>query len=200
MDFIVYGNAFNGNPEAASVQVSEDGKTWYELAGSLYYDPNTLRDVNITYTLSGSDIQYSITDPNGRNPGVSFPLTGTFKAGAAAWFPTTANYGGVWKTSAVSSDQTVGASAFNGASVTYTGVTLVKDTDTTADYQFGYADIHVNGGNYGHGDRSLHRRGHHAGWGWLRHCVGGKAGRHTCGAYKDRLYPGIYIRTDEQHG
>ena len=77
MDFIVYGNAFNGNPEAASVQVSEDGKTWYELAGSLYYDPNTLRDVNITYTLSGSDIQYSITDPNGRNPGVSFPLTGT---------------------------------------------------------------------------------------------------------------------------
>ena len=49
----------------------------------------------------------------------------------------------------VSSDQTVGASAFNGASVTYTGVTLVKDTDTTADYQFGYADIHVNGGNYG---------------------------------------------------
>ena len=149
VDFIVYGNAFNGNPEAASVQVSEDGKTWYELAGSLYYDPNTLRDVNITYTLSGSDIQYSITDPNGRNPGVSFPLTGTFKAGAAAWFPTTANYGGVWKTSAVSSDQTVGASAFNGASVTYTGVTLVKDTDTTADYQFGYADIHVNGGNYG---------------------------------------------------
>lgn len=118
VDFIVYGNAFNGNPEAASVQVSEDGKTWYELAGSLYYDPNTLRDVNITYTLSGSDIQYSITDPNGRNPGVSFPLTGTFKAGAAAWFPTTANYGGVWKTSAVSSDQTVGASAFNGASVT----------------------------------------------------------------------------------
>ena len=149
VDFIVYGNAFNGNPEAASVQVSEDGKTWYELAGSLYYDPNTLRDVNITYTLSGSDIQYSITDPNGRNPGVSFPLTGTFKAGAAAWFPTTANCGGVWKTSAVSSDQTVGASAFNGASVTYTGVTLVKDTDTTADYQFGYADIHVNGGNYG---------------------------------------------------
>ena len=48
VDFIVYGNAFNGNPEAASVQVSEDGKTWYELAGSLYYDPNTLRDVNIT--------------------------------------------------------------------------------------------------------------------------------------------------------
>ena len=35
VDFIVYGNAFNGNPEAASVQVSEDGKTWYELAGSL---------------------------------------------------------------------------------------------------------------------------------------------------------------------
>ena len=142
VDFIVYGNAFNGNPEAASVQVSE-------LAGSLYYDPNTLRDVSITYTLSGSDILYSITDPNGRNPGVTFPITGTFKASASTWFPTTANYGGVWKTSAVSSNQTVGASSFDGTSVTYTGVTLVKDTDTTADYQFGYADVHINGGNYG---------------------------------------------------
>ena len=40
VDFVVYGNAFNGNPEAGAVQVSEDGKTWYELAGSMYYDGN----------------------------------------------------------------------------------------------------------------------------------------------------------------
>ena len=34
VDFVIYGNAFNGNPEAGAVQVSEDGTTWYELAGS----------------------------------------------------------------------------------------------------------------------------------------------------------------------
>lgn len=40
VDFVVYGNAFNGNPEAGAVQVSEDGTTWYELAGSNYYNGN----------------------------------------------------------------------------------------------------------------------------------------------------------------
>ena len=35
VDFVVYGNAFNGNPEAGAVQVSEDGKTWYELLDAL---------------------------------------------------------------------------------------------------------------------------------------------------------------------
>ena len=33
--------------------------------------------------------------------------------------------------------------------ITYTGVSLVKDTDTTNDYQFGYFDVHVNGSDYG---------------------------------------------------
>ena len=37
IDFIIYGNAFMGNPEAASVKVSNDGTNWYELAGSRYY-------------------------------------------------------------------------------------------------------------------------------------------------------------------
>ena len=62
VDFIVYGNAFVGNPEAASVKVygtpvnGEAG--WYELAGSLYYADETLRNVDVTYkkvTASGGD-------------------------------------------------------------------------------------------------------------------------------------------------
>ena len=40
VDFVIYGNAFNGNPEAGAVQVSVDGTTWYELAGSNYYKSN----------------------------------------------------------------------------------------------------------------------------------------------------------------
>lgn len=83
VDFVIYGNAFNGNPEAGAVQVSEDGKTWYELAGSRYYDGNfswngnqgasgklsnaysgTLRNTSVQYTLvegeSSSEIQASL--------------------------------------------------------------------------------------------------------------------------------------------
>ena len=58
VDFIVYGNAFTNADgsssasaaEPASVLVSEDGETWYELAGSLYYDANTRHNVSVTYT------------------------------------------------------------------------------------------------------------------------------------------------------
>lgn len=139
VDFIVYGNAFNGNPEAASVQVSQDGVKWYELAGSLYYADNTIRNADITYTLNGSNVDYSITQ-NG-----AVKASGTFKANGSGWFPTQANYGGVWKIA----DADVIASSFTSTSVTYSGVTLVKDTDTTNDYQFGYADVHINGSSYG---------------------------------------------------
>jgi hypothetical protein len=140
VDFIVYGNAFNGNPEAAAVKISSNGTTWYDLAGSLYYSANTIRNADITYTLSGSDILYSITAPQ-----LSSAITGTFKASGSAWYPTTARYGGVWQISGA----TVGASSYTSSSVTYSGVTLVKDTDTTNDYQFGYADVHINGSSYG---------------------------------------------------
>lgn len=33
--------------------------------------------------------------------------------------------------------------------ITYKNVSIVKDTDTTGDYQFGYADVHINGSDYG---------------------------------------------------
>ena len=68
VDFVIYGNAFNGNPEAGAVQVSVDGTTWYELA----------------------------VNPSGNT-------------------------------------------------LTFTGVTAIADSDTTADYAFGYADVTPNG-------------------------------------------------------
>lgn len=49
IDFIVYGNAFVGNPEAAGVQVSNDGETWYTLAGSRHYMDDTKWNQNISY-------------------------------------------------------------------------------------------------------------------------------------------------------
>lgn len=150
VDFIVYGNAFNGNPEAGSVKVygfkgteDTDGK-WYELAGSLYYDDLTQRNKAVSYkkvsTGDNAGIYYQITDN-----GVA-PTDGGWKKfntnTAVTWWPEDGEgYNTVWGPvdDVVKTDNII----------TYKGVSIVKDTDTTNDYQFGYADIHVNGSNYG---------------------------------------------------
>jgi len=54
IDFVIYGNAFAGNPEAGSVMVSQNGTTWYELAGSRYYNADTQRNVNVSYINIGT--------------------------------------------------------------------------------------------------------------------------------------------------
>ena len=55
IDFIVYGNAFKGNPEAAGVQVSNDGVNWYTLAGSRHYMSDTKWNQNISYIRIAAD-------------------------------------------------------------------------------------------------------------------------------------------------
>ena len=55
IDFIVYGNAFVGNPEAAGVQVSNDGVNWYTLAGSRHYMTGTKWNQNISYIRIAAD-------------------------------------------------------------------------------------------------------------------------------------------------
>lgn len=49
IDFVVYGNAFAGNPEAGGVMVSNDGVNWYNLAGSRHYMDGTKKNANISY-------------------------------------------------------------------------------------------------------------------------------------------------------
>ena len=49
IDFVVYGNAFVGNPEAGIVKVSQDGVKWYTLAGSRHYMNGTEWNQNISY-------------------------------------------------------------------------------------------------------------------------------------------------------
>lgn len=53
VDFIVFGNSFDGSNEAAepgNILVSKDNKHWYTLAGSLHYDDNAIWDQKVTYT------------------------------------------------------------------------------------------------------------------------------------------------------
>nr|WP_317324112.1 hypothetical protein [uncultured Flavonifractor sp.] len=152
VDFIVYGNAFVGNPEAASVKVygTPEGGTagWYELAGSLYYADETLRNVDVTYkkvTAAGGEfntpgIWYTVT----RGSATICPWTKFNSNDAVAWWPETAEgYDRTWgNVEDVIWDQV-------NDEITYQNITLVRDTDTTPDYAFGYADITPNGSAYG---------------------------------------------------
>lgn len=147
IDFVIYGNAFNGNPEAGAVQVSEDGTTWYELAGSNYYNGNftytpptsgysnvysgTQRNTSVVYTKNTdvSKVYASLAD----NTSVAF--------GPASWFPLTTTY------TAFASNPAGGAHCGNisvnlsGNTLRFTGITAVADSNTNADYAFGYADV-----------------------------------------------------------
>lgn len=159
VDFIVYGNAFVGNPEAASVKVygtPVNGTAgWYELAGSLYYADETLRNVDVTYKKVTADTVDNDCDTAGiwykiERDGETLRSWTKFTAATntnVAWWPEASEgylgTGGVWggvNDVVISADQT---------QITYQNVTLVRDTDATADYAFGYADITPNGTNYG---------------------------------------------------
>ena len=205
IDFIVYGNAFVGNPEAAGVQVSNDGVNWYTLAGSRHYMSDTKWNQNISYvrltadntslndafTAAGIYVSTNFEVPSSDNAsdvdaaigkatwtgvpqltGSTYPKTySTATPAAAAWWPEYAqdsnnkdeNYGNVWNI-----DNTVnGVSWLRSGSaevITYTGVTTVEDdmvvlnegataapsqAEMTDGYQWGYADVRVNGSQYG---------------------------------------------------
>lgn len=200
IDFIVYGNAFVGNPEAAGVQVSNDGVNWYTLAGSRHYMTGTKWNQNISYvrlnaanktlnsafTAAGIYVSTDFVAPSSDNAsdvdaaigtatwtgipqltGSTYPKTySTATPAAAAWWPEYAsgeNYGNVWNI-----DNAVNGVSWlrNGTAevITYTGITTVEDdmvvlnkgataapsqAQMTDVYQWGYADVRVNGSAYG---------------------------------------------------
>lgn len=165
VDFVVYGNAFNGNPEAGAVQVSEDGTTWYELAGSMYYDSGfaatgaaqasgkftkaytgTLRDASVTYTLNSAGVNAAMT--NGAGSIAADPFTS-----AAAWWPSTSEYADSVIAAAHKGNLTIARSGDTaGSTLAFGGITAVQDDDTNASYAFGYADVTPNGSPSTYGD------------------------------------------------
>lgn len=161
VDFVVYGNAFNGNPEAGAVQVSEDGITWYELAGSRYYDGNfnpsgatqaagkfskaytgTLNNATVQYN-GGSAITATVTA--GGTTMTANPLVNSY-----GWWPTTAK-GYPMAGSHNNAGSNVQVSRSDSA-LTFSGLTLIPDSDDTAYYAFGYADVTPNGSPATYGD------------------------------------------------
>lgn len=82
VDFYVYGNSFGGGSasEPGQVWVSEDGNTWYALAGSEHYD-SAIWDYTVTYTKNGTGTSwkdnYGNTDAS-HGRAFSWPLASNY--------------------------------------------------------------------------------------------------------------------------
>lgn len=71
IDFIVYGNvqksetgeSYSSGMEPAAVMVSQDGNTWYELAGSDYYERTTQHNISMTYTNPDTTFKSAVDIP-----------------------------------------------------------------------------------------------------------------------------------------
>ena len=160
-DFIVYGNAFWNNSEAGCIQVSKDGATWYDIAGSMYYTKST-KGATITYTNPSTSEDAGITAA-GTNLGTLAPMNYTLNGTAGtvttntfhqiSCFPLNANYMTASGSRAAMAklDEFSFVSrtlASNGVTntLTFTG-TLLTDypgTGKTDQIGFGYCDVHPN--------------------------------------------------------
>lgn len=160
-DFIVYGNAFWNNSEAGCIQVSKDGQTWYDIAGSMYYTKST-KGATITYTNPNATEDAGITAAGsnlGTMAAVNYTLNGT--AGTVttntfhnhSWFPLNANYftaSGSRAAMAKLDEFSFVSRTLNSGNITntltFTG-TLLTDypgTGKTDQIGFGYCDVHPN--------------------------------------------------------
>lgn len=141
VDFVVYGNAFNGNPEAAAVQVYaqevlSDGTLgdykWYELAGSMYYSDSAVRNATVYYTKDGAGLHAAV---NGVTHSQD-PFTT-----AATWFPTKSDMNHE-ATSGINNALTnTYITEYTANTLKFAGITSIPDSDSNADYAFGYADV-----------------------------------------------------------
>ncbi|MGN0636007.1 MAG: hypothetical protein ACI4I5_07270 [Acutalibacteraceae bacterium] len=134
IDFTVFGNANSGASfsEPGEVQVSEDGKVWYTLAGSEHYDEKAAWNYTVTYEKSASGSACAYTD--------SFGNSGTLSAGFAPYtypdpslYPLHTAFG---ETLTVSGTRLYGANGKHGDGV--------ESSSCAAFPQWGYADVHSN--------------------------------------------------------
>lgn len=168
-DFIVYGNAFWNNSEAGCIQVSKDGATWYDIAGSMYYTKST-PGASITFTNPNLNEDEVGTEDNPVEAGDAGKLADvdyTLKVGTStttgkvtkntfhnhSWFPMYVNYftdsGSRKAMDKISTLPFVSKTTrANGVAntLTFTGTLLTNypGTGKTAEIGFGYCDVHPN--------------------------------------------------------
>lgn len=159
-DFIVYGNAFWNNSEPGCIQVSQDGVKWYDIAGSEYFDDNTIKNASITYTNPNPAEDAGISSPGTAGSRAEVNYTGT-RSGTITtntfhnhgWFPLNANYfvarnGNATALDKVDSLSFASRTPTNGITNTLKldGTMLggISSTNITDKIGFGYCDAHPN--------------------------------------------------------
>ena len=143
VDFIVFGNVFNnsdgssapGASEPASVMVSNDGETWYELAGSLYYEDSTLRNVTVTYTNADTTFAGAVDIPWTDSLGNSGAVPAN-SYHSQPYYPNPEKYN-PYQNGAGKND------TYTAESVSFTGSRIAKGTQPV----FGYGDNHYSPAN-----------------------------------------------------
>lgn len=146
IDFIVFGNVFRNQDgssaeaaaEPAAVMVSSDGNTWYELAGSQYYEASTVKKATITYTnpdtafIRSEPIPWKIEGENYSKQDIFYPNS----YHKQPYYPNPAEYSkfqnGVGKNT-----------TYSASTLSFEG-TLIDTDDSIV---FGYADAHANSEN-----------------------------------------------------
>lgn len=160
-DFKVVGNAFSGNSEPGGIQVSENGTTWYDIAGSFHYDDATKWNYSATYVdpVNGGSTGNTAADRkpipyyiNGDTSDTATVAINTFHA--HNWFPLAVNYiTGLDKSTGTNrltfAEYKSGQNALsytNTNTLTLSGVLLGGITsNSTATGAFGYADVTSGG-------------------------------------------------------
>lgn len=160
-DFKVVGNAFSGNSEPGGIQVSENGTTWYDIAGSFHYDDATKWNYSATYVdpVNGGSTGNTAADRkpipyyiNGDTSDTATVSINTFHA--HNWFPLAINYiTGLDKSTGTNrltfAEYKSGQNALgytNTNTLTLSGVLLGGITsNSTATGAFGYADVTSGG-------------------------------------------------------
>jgi len=149
---------------------NNDGVVWYDIAGCLHYRDGTVWDASYTYTNPVPDDNNVTTYPTlgtVYNAGVTYTYSNVPRPGSPAatgtdkvdynayhqhsWFPLYANYF-IGRNGIGAMDHVTGLpfAALSGDTLQLRGVMLGGVTNTqTANYTFGYADVHPNGSNFG---------------------------------------------------
>ncbi len=140
VDFIVFGNvqkstsgeSYASGMEPAAVMVSQDGSTWYELAGSDYYERSTQHNISLTYKNPDNTFQSAVDIPWTDSTGAS----GAVKANSyhsQSYYPDPLTYGELNK--GIGENTT-----YTADSMTVTGTRV----SNSAALCFGYGDTHAN--------------------------------------------------------
>lgn len=138
IDFIVMGNCFtnsdgttaSGAAEPASVMVSNDGETWYELAGSEYYASSARHGVTVTYQNGDATFTSAADTPWSDSTGKSGTMP-TNEYHTQPYYPNPTYYA-AYQTGAGKNE------TYTKDSVSFTGTMI-----PTGFYPFGYADSHT---------------------------------------------------------